>query len=106
MTATPMAGSRLPNHIPALHFGKRNASASPCITRRGRCAAKGRETLAQFAGSRMSRFRHVMQGPITMDFALSSQQESIRDAILKICARFDDAYWLEKDRAGGFPHEF
>lgn len=41
-----------------------------------------------------------------MDFALSPQQESIRDAILKICARFDDAYWLEKDRHGGFPNEF
>ncbi len=41
-----------------------------------------------------------------MDFALSPQQESIRDAILKICARFGDDYWLEKDRAGGFPHEF
>ena len=41
-----------------------------------------------------------------MDFALSQQQESIRDAILKICARFDDIYWLEKDRKGGFPHEF
>ena len=41
-----------------------------------------------------------------MDFALSSQQESIRDAVAKICARFDDAYWLTKDRDGGFPHEF
>jgi len=41
-----------------------------------------------------------------MDFALSAQQESIRDAIEKICARFDDAYWLTKDRDGGFPHEF
>src|ERR1700752_1508530 len=41
-----------------------------------------------------------------MDFALSAQQDSIRDAILKICGRFDDAYWLEKDRDGGFPHEF
>ena len=29
-----------------------------------------------------------------MDFALSPQQESIRDAILKICARFGDDYWL------------
>jgi acyl-CoA dehydrogenase len=41
-----------------------------------------------------------------MDFAPSPQQDSIRDAILKICARFDDAYWLERDRDGGFPHEF
>ena len=27
-----------------------------------------------------------------MDFALSAHQESIRDAVGKICARFDDAY--------------
>ncbi|MBI3699393.1 MAG: acyl-CoA/acyl-ACP dehydrogenase [Afipia sp.] len=41
-----------------------------------------------------------------MDFALTAQQESIRDAIAKICARFDGAYWLTRDRDGGFPHEF
>jgi acyl-CoA dehydrogenase len=38
-----------------------------------------------------------------MDFALSANQESIRDAVAKICARFDDAYWLKKDKEGGFP---
>ncbi len=37
-----------------------------------------------------------------MDFALTDQQQSIRDAIAKICARFDDAYWLAKDRDGGY----
>jgi len=41
-----------------------------------------------------------------MEFALSDQQQSIRDAVAKVCARFDDAYWLAKDRAGGFPHDF
>ncbi len=41
-----------------------------------------------------------------MDFALTTQQESIRDAVAKICAGFDDAYWLQKDKEGGFPHEF
>lgn len=41
-----------------------------------------------------------------MDFALTAQQESIRDAVAKICTQFDDAYWLTKDREGGFPHEF
>ncbi|HEY8336369.1 MAG TPA: acyl-CoA dehydrogenase family protein [Tardiphaga sp.] len=41
-----------------------------------------------------------------MDFALDDNQESIRDAIEKICADFDDAYWLKKDKDGGFPHEF
>jgi acyl-CoA dehydrogenase len=41
-----------------------------------------------------------------MDFAPTVQQDSIRDAVAKICSRFDDAYWLAKDRDGGFPHEF
>jgi acyl-CoA dehydrogenase len=41
-----------------------------------------------------------------MDFALTAQQEAIRDAIAKICAGFDDTYWLDKDREGGFPYEF
>ena len=41
-----------------------------------------------------------------MDFALSDAQESIRDATQKICASFDDAYWLKKDSDGGFPHDF
>jgi acyl-CoA dehydrogenase len=40
-----------------------------------------------------------------MDFALSDEQEAIRDAIAKICARFPDDYWLNKDREGGFPEE-
>src|SRR2546430_16176900 len=41
-----------------------------------------------------------------MDFALSANQESIREAVAKICARFDDAYWLRKDKEGGFPADF
>jgi len=40
-----------------------------------------------------------------MDFALSPEQQAVRDAVGRICARFDDAYWLERDREGGFPHE-
>ena len=41
-----------------------------------------------------------------MDFALTANQESIRDPVAKICARFDDAYWLKKDKEGGFPADF
>jgi acyl-CoA dehydrogenase len=41
-----------------------------------------------------------------MDFSLSAEQEAIRDAVAKICARFGDDYWLAKDRDGGFPHDF
>jgi acyl-CoA dehydrogenase len=40
-----------------------------------------------------------------MDFSLSAEQQQIRDEIRKLCAQFDDAYWLEKDRSGEFPGE-
>ena len=41
-----------------------------------------------------------------MDFALTANQEQVRDAVAKICARFDDAYWLKKDKEGGYPADF
>jgi len=40
-----------------------------------------------------------------MDFALSEEQQAIREAIARICAQFSDDFWLAKDRAGEFPHE-
>jgi acyl-CoA dehydrogenase len=41
-----------------------------------------------------------------IDFALSEFRQSLRAAIEKICARFGDDYWLERDRDGKFPEEF
>lgn len=41
-----------------------------------------------------------------MDFELSQEQEAIREAVAAVCAKFDDAYWLTRDREGGFPHDF
>src|SRR4051812_50098476 len=41
-----------------------------------------------------------------MDFALTDQQQQIRDEVAKLCARFDDAYWLERDRTASFPDAF
>jgi len=41
-----------------------------------------------------------------MDFALSQNQQEIRDAVLKLCARFPDEYWLERDRDAAFPLDF
>ena len=41
-----------------------------------------------------------------MDFSLSPDQVQLRDAVADLCARFDDAYWLRKDRDRGFPEEF
>ena len=37
--------------------------------------------------------------------SLTSEQQEIRDAIFKLCAPFDDDYWLKHDREGGFPEE-
>jgi acyl-CoA dehydrogenase len=45
------------------------------------------------------------KGP-PMDFALTDEQQQIRDEVLKLCARFDDGYWLERDRTATFPDAF
>ena len=42
----------------------------------------------------------------SVDFKLTTDQQNIRDAILKHCTRFPDDYWLEHDRSGVFPDEF
>lgn len=41
-----------------------------------------------------------------MDFQLTEQQETIVTAVAKICAAFDDAYWLDRDTTGEFPQDF
>src|SRR3954463_8001895 len=41
-----------------------------------------------------------------MDFALTQEQERIREAITKLCARFGDDYWLARDKDGEFPADF
>jgi acyl-CoA dehydrogenase len=40
-----------------------------------------------------------------LNFGIDREHEAIREAIDRICARFGDDYWLERDRDGGFPHE-
>ncbi|CAN5701124.1 acyl-CoA dehydrogenase family protein [soil metagenome] len=41
-----------------------------------------------------------------MNFTPTEEQLSIRSAVEQICKDFPDEYWLEKDRNGGFPHDF
>ena len=41
-----------------------------------------------------------------MDFELTEDQQTIRTAVLKHCARFPDDYWLERDHDGVFPRDF
>jgi len=41
-----------------------------------------------------------------MDFSLNADQLAVRAAIEKVCAAFDDDFWLARDRDGRFPREF
>jgi acyl-CoA dehydrogenase len=41
-----------------------------------------------------------------MDFALTQDQQDIREAVLRLCAQFGDDYWLERDTDGAFPVAF
>ena len=41
-----------------------------------------------------------------MSFTLTEQQAEIRDHMQRLCAGFDDAYWLRKEREAVFPEEF
>ena len=41
-----------------------------------------------------------------MNFSYTEEQNTIRDAIQKICQGFDDDYWLQRDTDGVFPHDF
>jgi acyl-CoA dehydrogenase len=40
-----------------------------------------------------------------MDFALTDDQIAVRDAVTRIAAGFDDAFWRARDQDGRFPHE-
>lgn len=41
-----------------------------------------------------------------MNFQLTEEQEAIREAVARACEPFDDAYWLNRDETGEFPHDF
>jgi acyl-CoA dehydrogenase len=41
-----------------------------------------------------------------VDFELSDDQRAIAEAVGRVCARFPDEYWSQKDATAEFPHEF
>jgi acyl-CoA dehydrogenase len=41
-----------------------------------------------------------------VDFSFTPEQERIREAIAKLCGKFGDDYWLERDSSGEFPADF
>lgn len=41
---------------------------------------------------------------MSVDF--TPEQQQIKDSVSRLCRKFDDNYWLERDRDGEFPEEF
>jgi len=41
-----------------------------------------------------------------MELSFTDDQIAVRDAIAKLCEKYDDAYWLERDTDGQFPEDF
>lgn len=41
-----------------------------------------------------------------MDIERGTQHTQIREAVADLCSRFDDSYWLARDRDGAFPEAF
>ncbi len=41
-----------------------------------------------------------------MSTNLTSDQQQIKDSVMKLCENFDDQYWLERDSSGEFPEDF
>jgi acyl-CoA dehydrogenase len=64
--------------------------------------AEGINCSRQALGARLPRQRQEDR----MAFALTAEQLELREAVDRLCARFGDDYWLNKDAEGGFPREF
>ena len=41
-----------------------------------------------------------------MDFTLTPEHQAIRENVERLCAGFDDDYWLDRDETGEFPADF
>ena len=41
-----------------------------------------------------------------MDFQLTEQQQSIREAVRDVCHKYPDSYWRELDKQKGYPEDF
>jgi acyl-CoA dehydrogenase len=41
-----------------------------------------------------------------MDFRTTAEQDTIRDAVRALCARYPDEYWRDLDRRAAYPEEF
>src|SRR5689334_17935422 len=72
------------------------------------CSAKSdsARTIAKASRPFSRSGRRASPGDKTLPTAAPDESARIREAITRLCAGFDDAYWLERDREGGFPEAF
>src|SRR5215216_3549119 len=48
----------------------------------------------------------MSKGDLPAGIEFTEERVQIVDSVKRICDRFDDNYWLEKERLHEFPHEF
>ena len=83
-----------------------------CTHTWGRCAGLGRQRIKSTeipVGVAQERAWHGVFKPketATMSIDFTPEQLQIRDSVTRLCARFGDQYWLERDADGRFPEEF
>src|SRR5579863_7233096 len=68
-------------------------------------ACSGSRSIAEYKAPRAGTKRRDGKED-AMSFALTTEQLEIREAVARLCQRFGDDYWLQKDTEGAFPHEF
>src|SRR5690606_35251398 len=94
-----------PAHRRARHGRRTGISRPPAAARAmGRAWRKAAASAGLAPCGARPAYTHLTE-PI-MDFEFSSEQIALRDAVARICERYPDEYWLERDREGGFPHDF
>ena len=59
----------------------------------------------RYGGGLKTRHSHQVKEE-KMDLSFSEDQLAIRDAIVKLCEKYDDDYWFKRDQEGGFPEDF
>ena len=45
-------------------------------------------------------------GTTSMDFSLTPQQREVRELAERLCGKFEESYWAERDASAEFPEEF
>jgi len=62
--------------------------------------------MIRYKGRKCVRIEEPATAGCIMDLSFTDDQIAVRDAITKLCEKYDDAYWLARDTDGVFPEDF